>query len=600
LLFSNLARQSPILDGLVGVPENAGTMRKYLRNLRRVSVATGMWLMSVTSDSCAQITSPSQVTPQSLRPATPLGQGITLIGQPQQRAAKSAEGLDVLIGNVVVDGGFAECTAQTEAVIAGVTGKRLSVEQIYALARLIEQVHAEAGYVLARVVVPPQQLVDRGSLRLAVVDGFIEEIDLAGVPEQARAAVADRVGFLVGRRHVQLSEIERGLLIAGEVPGLKLKSTLARGGREGGTKLVLEGQHRLVTGSLGGDDHLSRSLGTWQLRGAVAVNNALGFGEQAYGTVGAGADLRAAIGSTSPLALYGGGAVIPIGPQGLTLNPEYTSSTTRTPLGPGVPATVGTFERFVLRLHDPKIHTRSTSLNLNVSLEYVIQQLQAPAFGVGLNRDRYAVLRGGVDYAAPLPSGAGLQVGASMSHGLGGRTEADADSSGVPLTRTGASPEFSKLTANVRVSQPLPWGTRFDLTGLGQASFGRPLFRSEQFALDGEDAVSAFAAGTLSADQGITLRGELARPFAAQFDAASATVAPYLFGSAGRGWLMNASSVEQPVINAGAVGLGARGNVEAADGSPGFSLALEMARQFTNLTGARQGWRGNLNATVVF
>ena len=575
-------------------------MRKYLRSARKVSAVTGIWLMSFPSDAYAQITSPSQVTPQSLRPAPPLGQGITLLGQSPQTTPRSAEGLDVLIGNVVVDGGFAECAAQTAAVIAGIAGKRLTIEQIYALARTIERIHAAAGYVLARVVVPPQKLVNRGPLRLAVVDGFIEEVDVGGVPQRVRAVVAERVGFLVGRRHVRLGEIERGLLIAGDVPGLRLKSTLTRGAREGGTRLVLEGQHRLVTGSLGGDDHLSRSLGTWQLRGAIAVNGALGIGEQVYGTVGAGADLNAAVNGMSPLAVYGGGVVIPLGPQGFTLNPEYTRSTTRTPLQSGVPATVGAFERFALRLRDPVIWTRSASLHLNLSLEYVIQQLQAPAFDVGLNRDRYAVLRGGADYAASLPWGAGLQAGAAISQGIGGRTEADASSSGLPLSRTGASPDFSKLTANLRVSGPLPWGTRLDVIGLGQASFGRPLFRSEQFALDGADAVSAFAAGTLSADQGITVRGELARPFSARFEAANATVAPYLFGSGGRGWLMDATSVEQPVINAGALGLGARGNVEAADGSPGFNLALELGRQFTNATGARQGWRGNLNVTSAF
>src|SRR5438046_7090283 len=136
--------------------------------------------MSVASDSYPQITPPSQATPHSLPPTPPLGQGITLLGQSPQTAPKGAEGLDVQIGNVVVDGGFAECAAQTEAVIAGLTGKRLTVAQIYAVARTIEQVHAAAGYVLARVVVPPQKLVNRGSLRLGVVDGFTEAVECGG------------------------------------------------------------------------------------------------------------------------------------------------------------------------------------------------------------------------------------------------------------------------------------------------------------------------------------------------------------------------------------------------------------------------------------
>lgn len=575
-------------------------MRRYFRNAIGIAAITGIWLLLAPSDSDAQIASPSQVTPQTLRPAAAPDQGIALPGQSPLAAPKGAESLEVLIGDVAVEGGFPECAPQVDAVIAGIKGKRLTVTQIYAAATAIEKVHAQAGYVLARVVVPPQQLVNLGPLRLVVVDGFIEAIDVAAVPARVRDVVAVRVGSLTGRRHIRLSEIERGLLVAGDLPGLRLKSTLVHGTSEGSVRLVLEGLQRLVTGSLGGDDRLSRSLGTWQLRGAVAVNSALGLGEQVYGTVGAGADLEAVANGKSPLAVVGGGVVIPVGPHGLTLNPEYTRSTTRTPQAAGVPATVGAFERFALRVRDPVIWTRTASLNLNMSLEYLKQQLQAPAFGVDLNSDRYWVLRGGVDYAASLPWGAGVQLGAGVSQGLGGRAELDAVSSGVPLSRTGAAPDFSKLTANLRVTQPLLWGARFDVIGFGQASFGRPLLRSEQFALDGVDALSAFAAGTFSADQGMTVRGELVRPFAARFDAASATVSPYLFGAAGRGWLMNATSVERRVINAGALGLGARGNIETADGSPGLSLGLELARQFTDVVGARRGWRGNVNATVVF
>jgi hemolysin activation/secretion protein len=594
------ASQLLISTASLAYQKDAGVMRKYFQSAGGVTAVTGIWLLSAASGSHAQISSPSQVTPQSLRPAASPDQGITLLAPSSQAAPSGAEALDFLVGDVVVDGSFPECAASTEAVIAGLRGKRLTVAQVYAVARAIEQIHAQNGYVLARVVVPPQKLVNRGPLRLVVVDGFIEEIDVTGVPERARDVVAARIGFLTGLRHVRLSEIERGLLIAGDVPGLRLKSTLVRGEREGGTRLVLEGLHRLVTGSLGRDNRLSETLGTWQLRGAIAVNSALGIGEQVYGTVGAGADLNAAINGTSPLALYGGGVVIPLGPQGITLNPEYTHSTTRTAAAPGVPATLGTFERFALRVRDPVIWTRTASLNLNLSLEYVTQELGAPAFGLGLNSDRYAALRGGADYAASLPWGAGLQLGTGVSQGLGGRSEADAVSSGLPLSRTGAAPDFTKLTASVRVTQPLPWGARFDVIGFGQSSFGRPLFRSEQFALDGVDAVSAFAAGTLSADQGVTLRGELARPFSARFDAAGTIISPYLFGSAGRGWLMDATSVEQPVINAGALGFGTRGTIEIADGSSGLNLGLELARQFTNLAGARQGWRGNVNAMVTF
>jgi hemolysin activation/secretion protein len=549
----------------------------------------------------AQVASPSQLTPQSLRPdAGSRNPGILLPGPAAATAPQGAENLNVVIDDVEVDGAFPELSAATAAWVGQIRGRRISLAQIYADAAALERLHAEAGYPLARVVIPPQKLVDHGRLVVLVIDGFIEAIDLTGVPERAVDVVAARTDFLVGRRHVTIGEIERALLIAGDVPGLKLKSTLLRGGREGGVKLLLEGGHDLISGSLGGDDRLSKSLGTWQLRGSVAVNSAFGAGEQIYATAGLGADLRAAIDGTSPLVVYGGGVVIPIGADGITLNPEYTHSTTRTAEALGVPASLGTFERYALRLRDPLLLTRKTSLYLNVSLEEVSQQLAAPDFGVTLNSDRYAVLRAGPDTTMTLPWGESLQLGANLSQGLGGRTAAEAAASGVPLSRLGAGPEFTKLTANARLSQPMPYELRLDLIGAGQYSLGKPMMRPEQIALDGNDAVSAFASGSFTADQGVTLRGELSRPFAVSFNAVNAVLSPYLFGSYGRGWLADATSVEQSVINASAFGVGVRGNVEAKAGLPAASLGIELGRGYTDVAGIRQGWRANVTASALF
>src|SRR3954462_12858921 len=266
-------------------------------------------------------TAPSQVTPQTLRPrAIPDDQAIVLPGPSATAPAAGNSSLTVEVGEVQMQGAFPELAAASETVIGKVRYRRLSVAQIYAAASQLERIYGDAGYPLVRVVVPPQKLIDDGQLRFVVIDGFIEAVDVGRVPANAQGAVALRTAGLVGRGHLKLVEIERSLLIAGEVPGLKLKSTLARGSREGGVKMLLEGEHDLITGSIGIDNRLSSSLGTWQLRGAIALNNALGAGEQVYASAGSGANLRSVAEGTSPLIIYGGGAIVPIGVDGLTIN----------------------------------------------------------------------------------------------------------------------------------------------------------------------------------------------------------------------------------------------------------------------------------------
>jgi hemolysin activation/secretion protein len=566
-----------------------------------VKAALGISVAVAPAVSRAQIAAPSQLTPQSLRPDDgQRNQGIVLPKRAVATAPPGAEDLQVLIDDVRVDGAFTELGSATEAWADGIRGRKLSVANLYAAAAALERIHAEAGYPLVRVVIPPQKLVDRGRLIVTVVDGFIEGIDVTGVPDRVLAVVTARTEGLVHRGHLKLAEIERALLLAGDIPGLKLKSTLMRGSREGGVRLLIDAEHDLASSSLGADDRLSKSVGTWQLRGSAAINSAFGAGEQIYATIGLGADIRAATQGSTPLTVYGGGIVIPVGSDGLTINPEYTHSTTRTLPSPGVPATQGTFERYAVRLRDPLLLTRKTSLYLNVSLEEVSQQVFAPDFGVVLNLDRYMVIRGGPDYAMPLPWGESLQLGASLSQGLAGRGATDAATSNVPLSRQGAGPRFTKFNVNARLSQPLPAEVRLDLIGAGQYSFGQAMLRSEQMALDGNDAVSAFATGTFTIDQGMTVRGELVRPFPVSLNDVNTVVSPYVFVAGGRGWLVNPTSVEQPIVDAGAVGSGLRGNVEAKAGLPSASLALEVARSYTDLASIRQGWRVNVNASAGF
>jgi hemolysin activation/secretion protein len=403
---------------------------------------------------------------------------------------------------------------------------------------------------------------------------------------------------LVGQRHIKLDEIERRLLTAGDVPGLRLKSTLARGKTLGGALLVLDGTHRLVSAGASIDNHLPSSLGTWSYGANIALNSAFGFGEQFYASAQSGGDPNRL---TSPLRVLGFGAVLPLGLDGWTLNPEYTSSRSQPELVDGGLASVGQFQRFALRTSYPLIRTRTNTLSLTGAFEYINQNVALPLFETDLNRDRYGVLRAGAAYETGLPwPGAALQSSATFSHGTGGRDRADAEASGIPLSRQGAGPLFTKANVDAHLTQALPAEFRFDLIGRAQASFGKPLLVSEQFSLDGPQAVSAYPSGTLNVDQGGTLRGELSRPFALPGAGATLILTPYGFGVFGTGRLVEPTVVELGVVHGGAVGVGLRSGIDVPGGDQGVTLGLEMARQYSNLPNLPQAWRANVSMNIRF
>ena len=71
--------------------------------------------------------------------------------------------------------------------------RRVTVARIYELANAMEEAYARAGYVLVRVTVPEQKLNDHGPLKIVVVDGFIEKVQVDNVPERVHALVAARM-----------------------------------------------------------------------------------------------------------------------------------------------------------------------------------------------------------------------------------------------------------------------------------------------------------------------------------------------------------------------------------------------------------------------
>ena len=516
-----------------------------------------------------------------------------------QEVPAGAEALRVLIREVALDGEFPELAEEVRALSESIRGRRVTVAQLFAFAAAVEQAYARAGYVLVRVVVPAQKLVDGGVFRLVLIDGYIEAVDASRLPERVRSVVEARAARLIGQRRVTLAMIERQVLLAGDVPGLRLRSSLVRGEQLGGTRLVLEGTHRWVQGSVGVDNRLSEENGRWLFTASVALSSVLGQGEQVYGTIAGSDELEQLLDGQSPLKFWGIGAVVPVGTDGLILNPEFTTSKSRPRTNLDFQSE-DHFERFALRASYPLILTRARTLRATVAYEYIEQTSTAVDFDFELSHDRYSVLRGGLEGAALTPWGASVLASVTLSRGLGGRSPAEAAASNVPLSRQGAGPVFTKLLAEARYVQPLGGGIQLSLSGRGQSPFGEPLLKPEQLTLDSADILSGFASGTFSVDSGIVGRMELSRPFDIHLDRLSSVVTPYVFAAAGRGWLEQPTVVERKSTTGRSLGIGVRGLIEGADRWPTATVQLEAARVSSDDPNVIDETRATFSASLRF
>ncbi|SFK49934.1 ShlB/FhaC/HecB family hemolysin secretion/activation protein [Methylocapsa palsarum] len=533
----------------------------------------------------------SQITPQSYRPPLEnnVGGGIAATPTPGLEAPAGADKLFVTLAGVTVEGGFEArseaVAAATQALEARLNG-RVSGAEIFAAARELEAAYAKAGYVLARVILPPQKLVDGARLKLNVIDGYIERIETKDVPDLVRARIGALIGPLQGRRGLTLGEIERRVLLAGDTPGVILQSTLAPGAEAGATILVIEAKHQPLSGFLSGDNTLSKTLGRWTMGVGLDLNSVLTLGDLIY--LRANGDPSA--GTSGFLSDYprnralAAGFVLPLGVDGLTFNVEATKARTNPIPVQGI-ARNDDFERLSERLRYPFIRSRALNLNGEIAFDAVNDQQNlviGEALNAPLSLDRVRVLRftgdgrwetdwGGL-FTGRITASFGLEA-------LGARTEAQA-SPILPLSRQFANAGFQKIEASASYGQLLADHVAVDLFARGQSSLGQALVLSEQIGIASPTGLSSFDAGTLQGDSGVSLRAELSSPWSLPVfaDPVQIAAAPYVFGAVGEVFLQYPTVLEASHIRAASYGLGLRLSGAAQASLSNGSLSLEWGR----------------------
>ncbi len=559
---------------------------------------------------------PTQVTPTPA-PPPPGGVGLSVLSAQAQAPANAAKVIGVVRRAVVVDG-FPELASETAGVVARIEGRRVSLADVYAAAAEIQRAYVAADFPLVTVKV---QRADfrTGQVRFEIVDGFVESLNLSGVPERARDLVAARLRPLLGQRHLRSSEFQRRVLLLGEISGLTGGAKTSPGQAPGGIVLSIESSDQVMQTTLGVENNLPKGLGTWSFPLAVSFNNALGWGENIHAEAATGSDYS---NGAARFQAYGAGLTLPVLADGLAFSAGIAGVRTAPTVEPGAFPLFPTeqegsnYQKTYTRLTYPVLLTLQNVVRLQVGYDHVDYQVKGWPFLTGFNvqdgalygltRDRYDDVRLAGEWITHFPweYGGSATTALFLSRGVGGRGASVGET--IPLSRPDASPTFTKLRLDMRISQPLP--EQFTLSGFlkAQTSFGGSLMLPENLALDGPDGVSGFASGTINVDTGAAARIELSRPIPFSFESTAGVATPYLFASWGRGVHESLFPIvapfwyEQRAIQAEAVGGGAHADVALFGGPFQESLHIEFAKSFSNIPYMGSGYRTNLNYVMKY
>lgn len=569
----------------------------FVASLPRVAavVLTALVALLPLRSYAQTVPSPSQVAPATI-PAAPPAPARIVLPQVEAGAAipPGAKALKFHLTGFAIDGEFAELAEARKALEAPLVGRQVSVAQVFEFASALQAAYVNAGYPLVRVVVSPQELGTAATIKLRVVDGFVERIDAGAIGARARGHVLAAVSSLVGKRHLTQAELERRLLLAGDTPGLVLNAVFTAGKEVGGVVLVLTGRYRPVSLSLYSDDTMPTVFGTGQLVATASLNSVFGLGEQL--TVSAAGLPDKDYSTSFPTRRYLSAiASLPLGTDGWLLEGGFTKGIT-TPRVDPASASQGNLTQGHIKLSYAFLKRRNAELTFSARFDATDEQLETLAFSppIALSLDRLRVLRFAVEGVLRFrETGTTVGYSATYSRGLdafGARTAADADVF-LPLSRAGADAVFDKLQGRIDITQSLPEAFYVSVGVAGQTAFNKPLLNSEQFDIVGSRMLSGYTSGTFAADAGWVVRGELGRAFNFPNPVLPGILTPYVFAAAGERLLEQPTALEQALVRATNAGAGLRINAatpgEHATDVSGF---IEVSKRHSD-DGQRQGWR---------
>ena len=136
----------------------------------------------------------------------------------QQVAPQGSEQIRFELREIRIEGNTRYDKAVLESYYQHMLGKQVSLAELVDLANRLTAKYRQDGYLLTQVVVP-EQSIEGGKVRLQVIEGYLEHVQIKGTVDGPRVRVEELLAPLTEKRPLDADTLERGLLLVGDLPG---------------------------------------------------------------------------------------------------------------------------------------------------------------------------------------------------------------------------------------------------------------------------------------------------------------------------------------------------------------------------------------------
>ena len=498
---------------------------------------------------------------------------------PKLTIPTGADSVQFQLDRVELDGLTITPSAGFNDLLKVEPGRELTLAGLYALAdRLTARLRGE-GFLLARVIVPPQS-IENGVARLRVIEGGIANVNLSGAASGQDALIRAFADKIRVTRPLTAAALERYMLLINDLPGVFASATLSPAQTGvGSADLLIQVKRKKWSASLAADNRGGGYLGDYRLIGDAAVTDMLRAGQNSA--------IKLALSPGGELAYLAVQHEEALGSEGGRLGFSLSATRAEPKDRTFVPLALETRSQALsLTYNHPLLRSRSHNLNLRAGL--YLHDGEESVFGVKDRQDKLRSLRLGVTWDVRDAWRGSNLFDLEWSRGL--RSLGASDNSDAMLTRSDGRIDYSKINLFAARVQDFSddWSILAALSG--QYALDK-LLASELYGFGGDPLGRGYDPSELVGDHGLGFKLELRHDARLPW-AAEQPLLLYGFYDAGKVWQRTGGS-----DSATSTGVGARFGLNRET-----SLSLELAKPLTHAVAAEdnKSLRGHVGLSARF
>ena len=168
---------------------------------------------------------------------------------------------------------------QLAAVLLDQSGQALTLSELQGAADRITRWYRDHDWLLARAILPPQEIAD-GYLLIQVVEGSYDRVDLNNQSELPDRVLQNATRSLRAGEGIRAGALENALMNLDALPASQVNSRLSRGAAPGTSALDIDvSDTPTLGGQLSLDNYGNTYNGEYRLIGGLSVANPLGLGD---------------------------------------------------------------------------------------------------------------------------------------------------------------------------------------------------------------------------------------------------------------------------------------------------------------------------------